>query len=46
MDKNVFQEMICEMESKKEYIADTKNGKRKEAVNNPRLKSQACKSSF
>ena len=34
MDKNVFQEMISEMESKKEYIADTKNGKRKEAKKN------------
>ena len=34
MDKIIFQEMIYEMESKKEYIADTKNGKRKEAKKN------------
>ena len=34
MDKNVFQEIIYEMEAKKEYIADTKNGKRKEAKKN------------
>lgn len=34
MDNKIFREMISEMESKKEYIADTKNGKRKEAKKN------------
>lgn len=34
MAEEIYKRIISEMESKKEYVADTKNGKRKEAKKN------------